>query len=60
VARRSNIGAGNMQDIARADAGSAYEQALALPANARVEAFLLLAGQVCGLNDIKRQSARKL
>ncbi len=48
LARRSNLGAGELQDAAKTDASSAYEQALALPTNARVEALLLLAGQVLG------------
>lgn len=46
LARRSNIGAGDLQDTAQGDASSAYEQILALPQPARVEALLLLAGQV--------------
>lgn len=48
VARRSDIGAGDLQDTAKTDASSAYEQIVALPKAARVEALLLLAGQILG------------
>ncbi len=48
ASRRSNLGAGTLQDTAKNDVNSAYEQAVALPTNARAEALLLLAGQVLG------------
>jgi hypothetical protein len=47
-ARRSNLGIANLQDTAKTDAGTAYAQALTLPAPARAEALLLLAGQILG------------
>ncbi|WP_106381368.1 hypothetical protein [Abditibacterium utsteinense] len=48
AARRSNLGAGRLQDAAQTDTNSAYEQALRLPAASRAEALLLLAGQILG------------
>jgi hypothetical protein len=47
-ARRSSMGAGNLQDIAAANLGSAYSQSLGLAPVPRVEALLLLAGQILG------------
>ncbi len=48
LARRFDIGVGSLQDTAKVDVASAYDQALALPKPARAEALLLLAGQILG------------
>ncbi|RYG67792.1 hypothetical protein EON80_12895 [bacterium] len=47
-ARRSNLGAGRLQDTAQGDVAIAYAQSVGLPAAARAEALLLLAGQILG------------
>ena len=47
-ARQSSLRAGALQDVAKTDADAAYAQAEKLPAPARAEALLLLAGQVLG------------
>ncbi len=47
-ARRSQVGAAQLQDTAQRDVRTAYNQAQGLSAPARAEALLLLAGQVLG------------
>lgn len=47
-ARRSDLGLGALQDTAQTDVGTAYSQAITLTPAARVEALLLLAGQILG------------
>lgn len=48
AARRSNLGAGRLQDTAQGDVRIAYSQSVGLPAASRAEALLLLAGQILG------------
>ena len=48
ASRRSDLGAAALQDTAQGNVGNAYTQALSLPAAPRVEALLLLAGQILG------------
>ncbi|BCM92124.1 hypothetical protein IAD21_04003 [Abditibacteriota bacterium] len=47
-ARRSKVGAAQLQDTAQRDVRAAYDQSQGLSAPARAEALLLLAGQVLG------------
>ncbi|RYX83750.1 hypothetical protein EON83_13325 [bacterium] len=47
-ARRSKVGAAQLQDTAQRDVRTAYNQSKGLAAPARAEALLLLAGQVLG------------
>ncbi|HEX9996089.1 MAG TPA: hypothetical protein VGB45_03025 [Abditibacterium sp.] len=48
AARRSDLGAGNLQDVAQKDVDEAYSQSLGLAPATRAESLLLLAGQILG------------